>query len=288
VLKLGDAEIRRVEETASPMEMATLTTDEAFLAANRSWLCPSFMDPVAGTFSLIFQSWLVSSEAAHIVIDPCNGNGRLRPVLGFAHQLNIPYIERFEATGIRPQDVDLVFCTHLHCDHCGWNTQLRDGRWTPTFPNARYVFVRRELDRWDPRLPNHQRASFNDGVFEDSVVPIFEAGLADAVGDTHELGHGLTIEPAYGHTLGHSLVHLKSGGAEAYFTGDAFHHPLQILRPELGLGGCDDNDAAIATRRRLVELLAERDAVMFPAHFQAPHAGRVRPSQGGYRFEPLI
>src|SRR4029077_19705432 len=42
-----------------------------------------------------------------------------------------------------------VFCTHLHIDHCGWNTVLRDGRWVPTFPKAKYIFHKREYAAWE-------------------------------------------------------------------------------------------------------------------------------------------
>ncbi len=114
MLKIGQAELRRVEEMTSSMPMSLFTTNEAFLAEHSHWLSPAFMD-AAG-----------------------------------------PYMERFEATGFRPEEVDYVFCTHLHGDHCGWNTRLQGDRLVPTFPNARYVMVRREFERWDPRRPGHK------------------------------------------------------------------------------------------------------------------------------------
>jgi glyoxylase-like metal-dependent hydrolase (beta-lactamase superfamily II) len=97
---------------------------------------------------------------------------------------------------IRPEDVDYVFCTHLHHDHCGWSTQLRDGRFVPTFPKARYLYVRREYERWDTRRPDHKPVDYNVGVFERSVLPIVEAGLADLVIDTHRLSSSVSIEPS--------------------------------------------------------------------------------------------
>jgi glyoxylase-like metal-dependent hydrolase (beta-lactamase superfamily II) len=177
---------------------------------------------------------------------------------------------------VRPEEVDVVFCTHMHHDHCGWNTQLRGGRWVPTFPNARYIFLRREYDRWDPNGANHRAVDYNEGVFERSIVPIVEAGLAELVMDAHQIAPGLLVEPAPGHTLGHAVLHLRSGGEEAVFSGDCFHHPLQLVEPAIQFGDCDDLEQAIATRRRIGAFSLERDALVIPAHLPSPHAGRLR------------
>ena len=286
VIKVGDAEIRRVEELAIISKMALLTQDQALIEANRHWLVPHFMSP-DGLRDFIFQSWILLVDGKVVVIDPCNGNGRPH-MLPLFNGLDTPYIERFGATGIRPEEVDYVFCTHLHHDHCGWNTQLRNGRYVPTFPNARYLFVRREYERWDTRLPGHKPLDYNTGVFERSVLPVMEAGLADLVNDRHRVSLSVEIEPAYGHTVGHSMLHLVSRAKEAYFTGDVFHHPLQIIEPTLHLPGCDNLEQAIETRRRVAALCAERNALVIPAHFPTPHAGWVRQHNDTVTFEALM
>lgn len=265
--------------------MAVLTQDQALIDANRQWLEPLFLNP-EGDWDFIFQSWVMFVDDKVLVIDPCTGNGRphMYPLFD---GLDTPYIERFSATGVSPQDVDFVFCTHLHHDHCGWNTQLRDGRYVPTFPNASYLFVRREYERWDTRLAGHQFVDYNVGVFERSVLPVMEAGLAELVNDRHRVSSSLEIEPAYGHTLGHSILHLVSQAQEAYFTGDVFHHPLQMLDPRLHMPGCDNLQQAIETRRRVVDLCVERNALAIPAHFPAPHAGWLRRHDGLVSFEAL-
>jgi glyoxylase-like metal-dependent hydrolase (beta-lactamase superfamily II) len=287
VIKIGAARVHRVEELTFKFPMELLTRDADVLRRHEQWLLPNFMDPDRCTFDFSCHSWLVQVDGRTVLVDPCNGNGRVRPVLRQFDHLNTPYIERFEATGVRPDEVDFVFCTHMHCDHCGWNTQLRDGQWIPTFPKARYLFVRREYERWRPDRPEYVTVDYNVGVFEDSVRPIMEAGLADLVPGIHRVSSSVTIEPAYGHTFGHSMLHLISNGTEAYFCGDAFHHPLQLLYPELHLPGCDDLTQAIVTRRELRDLCAERNAVLLPAHFSAPHAGRVSRTSEGYQFQPL-
>jgi glyoxylase-like metal-dependent hydrolase (beta-lactamase superfamily II) len=285
VITVGRAEIRRVEEMAIRSQMSLLTTDSALIEKNRHWLLPAFMSENAQQRDFVFQSWIVIVDGLVFAIDPCNGNDRPH-ILPLFNQLNTPYIERFAASGIRPEDVNYVFCTHLHHDHCGWSTRLSNGRFVPTFPNARYIYVKREYELWEQRRGG-DTVDYNTGVFDRSVAPIMQAGLGYLVSDQYRISANMEIEPAYGHTLGHSMLHLTSDTQEAYFTGDVFHHPLQILYPELHLPGCDDLAMAIETRRRVAGLCAARGALLIPAHFAKPHAGYIRGQAGAFTFEPL-
>ena len=92
------------------------------------------------------------------------------------NNLQLPFLEDLTAAGYPPESITEVVCTHLHVDHVGWNTRLVDGNWVPTFTNARYLFAVPEFEYWKttPDL-------FGDDVFGDSVAPIHDAGLADAV-----------------------------------------------------------------------------------------------------------
>lgn len=278
-LTIGDAKVRSaLEMTLQGRPIAWLGADPALIEANRDWLSPHFLEE-GDTWSLEFRTWIVRVDDAVVVIDPCTGNGRPHPLAAF-DRLDTPFIERFRAAGVGPDEVDYVFCTHMHHDHCGWNTQLRDGRWTPTFPNARYLFVRREYERWTPNGKDYRAVDYNAGVFERSIAPIVEAGLADLVMDHHRISPSLAIEPAPGHTLGHALLRLEQGGEEACFSGDCFHHPLQLIDPGIQFGDCDDRTAATATRRRLAQDWLERETLIIPAHLPAPHAGRLTRKHG--------
>ena len=141
--------------------------------------------------------------------------------------------------GVQPESVDIVFCTHLHVDHVGWNTLLRDGRCVPTFPNARYLAGRREFEYWQQQ----NREPGGDAVqlpgFRDSVLPILEAGQLELVEDGYELGRGLALLPLPGHTPGRLGVRAE-GAVPAIFCGDAIHSPLQVLDPALSTGVCID------------------------------------------------
>lgn len=281
VLTIGASPVHRVEELRIPNKIAYFTTDETLIAANRDWLAPHFLDD-EGRFDLVFQSWILEVDGRAVLVDPCTGNGKPHPV-PFFDMLDVPYIERMAATGYRPEDIDFVVCTHLHHDHCGWNTQLREGKWVPTFPRARYILQQAEVDRWGVNRASHPRIAYNDQVFERSVQPVLEAGLADLVSGDRALAPGLAVEAAPGHTVGHQMLHVVSGGAQAYFTGDCFHHPIQLVEPSILFGDTEDPAAVIRMRRRLVELAVEREALLIAAHLPAPHALRAWREDGQVR-----
>jgi glyoxylase-like metal-dependent hydrolase (beta-lactamase superfamily II) len=273
-IHIGSALVDRIEEQQFPVPLAALTRDQDFIARRIAPLPDGFCDRATGAFLFSNHSWLIRVDGLAVLVDPCNGNGRTRRIPTF-DQLDAPYLERLAASGVTPAAIDVVFCTHLHNDHCGWNTQRVDDRWLPTFPNAQYVFAESEYRRWDPRSAGRHPNDFNESVFDECVQPVVDAGQARIVPLPHAISPGLTLELAPGHTLGHSLLRLDSGGARAYFTGDVFHHPAQLTRPELHLPGCDDLQTAIATRRALVSRIHGERALLFPAHFAPPHYGAL-------------
>ncbi len=186
-----------------------------------------------------------------------------------------PWIERLGAAGTRPEDIDFVMCTHLHADHVGWNTHLQDGRWVPTFPNARYLFHRKEFARWNSRLPGYMPRPINEFVFEDSILPVAEAGQMTLIDDGYTVDGMFTLEAAAGHTPGHVKIRLGSGGKAGIFSGDVIHHPLQVFYPELQSVFDEDAEMAAVTRARLLAECVDKDVMLFPSHFAEPHYCRV-------------
>ncbi|MDG2005478.1 MAG: MBL fold metallo-hydrolase [Novosphingobium sp.] len=283
---IGKAQVRRVEELSIRLPFDMFGASDEMVAANAGWLKPAWLGN-DGNWDMVVQSWIVIVDDRVIVVDPCVGNGRSLPAFEIFDQLDTPFIERFAACGISPELVDAVVCTHLHSDHCGWNTVLRDGKYVPTFPNARYFMGKREVERWDYRLPGYNHIPENASIFENSVLPILEAGLAEVIGDSHAISPSLHAELADGHTLGHMALHLTSGERHGWFTGDAFHHPIELLHPELDEHSCENYPLTVATRERLISAFIAQGALIIPAHFTAPHAGYLRETNGTRQFEPL-
>jgi glyoxylase-like metal-dependent hydrolase (beta-lactamase superfamily II) len=273
-LRVGTALIDRVEEHRLPVPLAALTTDEELIARRLAPLPAGFFDPQSMSFQFSNHSWIVRVDDLTVLIDPCTGNGR-KGRGPFFDDLDTPYLDRLADLGVPPDGIDIVFCTHLHHDHCGWNTMQVDGRWMPTFPRAVYLLAELEYRRWDSANPIHHPNTYNPSVFDECVRPVMDSGQAHLISIPHQVSSSLTIQPAPGHTDGHAMLYLASDGVEALFTGDAFHHPLQLTRPELHLPGCDDLETAIATRKALVQRVLDLGAYVFPAHFPEPHYGRL-------------
>jgi len=242
--------------------------------------------PADSAIVLSMHSFVLTLDGKTILIDTCNGNCKQRS-LPSIHMLDTPYLERMAEAGVTPEDVDLVLCTHLHFDHVGWNTRYVDGRWVPTFSNARYVFGRRDYDHWI----SQNEGSPHQEAFADSVLPVIEAGMADLVDVTgptpvfQGVGDGVWLEPAFGHSPGNCTVHAQAGGSEAIFWGDVIHHPIQLIRPDLALAFDDDQAAAITVRQKLLARVADSDILCFPAHFRHSSIGQVRRDRDAYRFE---
>lgn len=240
--KLGELEIHRAIESEVPIfDTFTFFPDATreVVEANKDWLMPRYIDPKTIEVILCIQSYVIKTSHHTILVDTCVGNHKSRPARPSWHMQNSPFIEELASVGVHPEEVDFVLCTHLHVDHVGWNTKLLDGRWVPTFPNAKYIFSRNEFELWAARYAKGETVPV-PLVYEDSVLPIVEAGQAIIVEDTHQIDDGMWLEPAPGHTPGHVMLNLKSGEETALMSGDVIHHPLQLIRPEWSSRACED------------------------------------------------
>ena len=285
---IGDIEATRVEDFVDPgVPIKFLLPDlpDDAIARNADWLAPLFLNVADATVDIHIQSWLLRTKHHTILVDACVGNHKTRHFPPF-NMRNSPYLANLAAAGAGPEDVDFVFCTHLHSDHVGWNTRLDNGRWVPTFPNARYLFSRADYEGLDPRgKPPNPEDSANE-AFLDSVLPVVEAGQADIVEGGHVIADGLTIGAAPGHSPGHSMLRVESAGDSGLFIGDAMHHPMQIAEPQVNSFACVDPAAARDTRRRILEECCDCNRLLVPGHFAAPHMGRVSRAATGFLFKP--
>ncbi|HEY1966553.1 MAG TPA: MBL fold metallo-hydrolase [Pseudonocardia sp.] len=278
-ITLGTVEIIPVLELefALPRDFAFPEADPQLWADQRDWLAPQFWDPAEDLLNVCARSWVLRSDGATIVVDTGIGNDRDRPGMPPFAQLNTDYLHNLAAAGVRPEDVDFVVTTHLHPDHVGWNTQLVNGQWAPTFPNARYLIARADFDWWNPVNANPVRIGpAMAGVFEDSVVPVHQAGLTELWEDGYTIDANLRLEPAPGHTPGSTVLWLRSGTDRAAFVGDLLHTPLQIVEPDLSPCLDEDENAGRTSRRRILDTIAEENALVLPAHFPGAGAAEIR------------
>src|SRR4029450_166679 len=204
VFTVGNATIARVEETNLPTYPARDIFPEftdAHAAEHKSWLAPHHYEADTGLIRLAGQSWVVQGGRKN----------KAKPGRPFWHMLNLPYLERLAAAGARPEEIDLVVCTHLHHDHVGWNTRQKDGKWVPTFPNARYVFSKPDVDYFSKIDADPKEGPAELGTFRECVVPILEYGKADLVsGGPFRLNDFIEIDSAPGHSPGHVFFKRES------------------------------------------------------------------------------
>jgi hypothetical protein len=193
--QVGDITITRVQELEAPGMRFLLPDATAENLAAIPWIGPyvdAGGDAVGSVHSLILE---VGDRC--IVVDTCIGNDKERLPMKMWHRRQSPFLEDLAQAGFPAERVDTVVCTHLHVDHVGWNTRLVEGRWVPTFTNARTLVARPEWEHWSEEEDEHTRT-----VLGDSVQPIFDAGLVDLVEVDAQIAEGVRLESTPGHTPG--------------------------------------------------------------------------------------
>jgi glyoxylase-like metal-dependent hydrolase (beta-lactamase superfamily II) len=287
-LDLGDITIHRIVEDVAPfVDFRAFFPDltDAQFAEHKGWLAPHCYDPSTGLIVLTFQSWLIVTPHHKILVDSCVGNDKDRPTRPTWHKRTAErYMRSLAAIGCSPSDIDMVCCTHLHGDHVGWNTRLDNGRWVPTFPNARYLFADKEMAYWAERAKSQPETC---PWIVDSVLPVVAAKRADLVTSAHRISEVIKFDPTPGHTIDHFSVTVGTADRSAFISGDMVHSPLQIRLPELGMMSDYDRAAGGRTRRRVFEALAGTPTVCCMAHFPEPSMGHIHRAGESYTFKTL-
>ncbi len=284
---VGDILVSSFIERDGPWRAPTVmfpTADKHVAHTHLSKMPSEVYDAVQDLLVITYQTFVVRTPKHNILIAPCVGKNK--PLRGAA--LNYPkqpWLDGFAAHGLRFEDIDYVFCTHLHVDHCGWNTKLINGKWVPTFPNATYIFGKVEYEAWEAAAHETERNDARSAVWEDSCLPIVEAGQARLVAEDFELEDGIWLTPAFGHSPGQVCVNFRSQKSHAIFTGDMMHHALQCVEPDWSTCFCPDPARAAESRRRILKSVADSNTIVIPAHFPGQTAGYVNSSGESWRWK---
>ncbi|WP_305097898.1 MBL fold metallo-hydrolase [Croceibacterium aestuarii] len=289
-IQLGRMRIHKVYEMDSPVPLlgqlpGVTSADMARLLTWYDQLDEVNSDPETSLMTFSVHSWVIEIDGTTVLIDTCDGNDKQR-LIPEVSGLNTDYLGNLRRAGFAPGDIDLVMCTHLHFDHVGWNTRLDNGKWVPTFENARYLFGKRDYEYF---MSAPESEAVHLAAFLDSILPIMEAGKGELVDEDHialgEIADGVWMEPAFGHSPGCCTISAQAGGAPALFWGDVIHHPVQLIRHDLRFAFDTDGAAASVTRKRTMERAADDGLLCFPAHFRRTSAGRVLRDGDAFRYE---
>jgi glyoxylase-like metal-dependent hydrolase (beta-lactamase superfamily II) len=275
--KVGKVKITKIvelETVGSTRFILPLATNEEI--RKLPWLIPHFATD-EGRLKMSIHSLVVETPTRRIVVDTGLGNDKQGRNVPTWNNRQGPFLETLREAGFAPDSIDTVLCTHLHVDHVGWNTRLVDGKWVPTFTNARYVFGKAEYEYWRDHSVEPDKAA----VFSDSVKPVIDAGKADLVASDAGLSDEITLIPTPGHSPGHMSILIRSDGVEALLTGDVAHHPCQMAHLDWSSTADSDPAQSAATRRELFSRFADTPTLVIGGHF---NAGRIRRDGDGFKF----
>jgi glyoxylase-like metal-dependent hydrolase (beta-lactamase superfamily II) len=190
-------------------------------------------------------------------------------------------MDSLAALGVTPEEIDIVVNTHLHADHCGWNTSLVTGKdgedvLVPTFPNAKIIVSATEWD--DAQHPNERtRATY----LAKNLEPI--ADRLELMDGEHQITDEVIFVPVPGHTDGHSSVVVRSGQEWGVYLGDMAQHRVQLERTAW-VSALDTLPlVAMETKKKLMDECIDAGALVMFCHGPYPGVGRMTRTPEGFR-----
>ena len=211
----------------------------------------------------------IRSGDHHILLDPNAG-------LDYKKREPDRLLEKLSELELTPADIDTVIISHFHPDHY---TGCVDADCNPLFSNAEYVVERIEWESWDD--PNHPEAYFAE-AYQHLAVPIRDRfRLLD--GD-QQIIDGLEAIFTPGHSAGHMTILIDN---EVIAVADVFINMIHLEHPEWMAVFERDRDALSSSRRKVLDMILERDLIVYGEHYPWPGLGRLRKIDERAEWVPL-
>jgi glyoxylase-like metal-dependent hydrolase (beta-lactamase superfamily II) len=284
--KVGEVEITAVLDMIPPARQPSAMFPEVPAAA---W--EPYKDTLEdGQLQLYYGAFVVQSGGTTILVDtgmgpgphPDRGNltGNLYEVVS---DVVAPPDNR-RNTNVSPSDqINFVIHTHLHPDHVGWNLRYSGGMPAPYFRRARYVISKPDYDYF-----TEEKMLAQSPHIQRQVIPLRRLRLQQIVEGEHEVCDGIMVVPAPGHTPGHQVVLINSGGKKAMVAGDLLHTIAQVSEPTWCAGVDVDKAQSAASREKLLDLAEKEGWIVAAGHFPTgKQIGKVVRDRGKRVWEPL-
>ena len=272
--KLGDAEATIVSDGTLPLgDPATNFTGLTPAEMNRQ-LTDNFL-PTAN--AVLEQNILILNTGDRLVLfDTGMGISKLfGPSTG-------KLLQTMKQAGIDPKDIDAVVMSHAHVDHCGGCVAQDGSRY---FPNAQYYISQIDFDFWtDEKNLNGPLKAFVE-VARHNLLPNRDRMVFFR--DGQEFLPGIQAISAPGHTAGHTIFMIQSGGKQLCYIGDLTHHPVLLMEKPLTEFAYDsDPKQSAQTRVKMLTMLAANRTPVLAYHFAWPGVGHVAKAGDGFRYFP--
>ncbi len=230
--------------------------------------------------ALGLNSLLVRSGGKTVLIE--TGVGEKERPLAQTERPAGTLLDGLRDAGVAPEDVDIVINSHLHADHCGWNTRAAGDGFVPTFPRARYIIQRAE---WEAAThPNERtRATY----LAENMLPLQASGQLELADGELQITDEITLIPTFGHSMGHASVVLASGGESAVYVGDMIQHPVQLERAAWVSSFDIYPLEAMETKKAVVGRAIDEQQLVIAVHADYPGLGRMSEAGGKRTWTPV-
>jgi glyoxylase-like metal-dependent hydrolase (beta-lactamase superfamily II) len=228
------------------------------------------------------NSLLIRAAGKNILVETGNGtkwDAKLRNIYGFSD--GDALTESLAKEGVKPGAIDLVINTHLHFDHAGGNTWLVDGRPAPSFPKAKYVVQRAELDH-AMKPTERDRASY----YPDDFAPITRASQWQFVNGDTEIVPGISVVKIPGHNLNIQGVQITGGGKKLMYVSDLIPTRHHLPLPWIIAYDLYPLTTLETKRKWIAEFVHDGWIVVFGHDPDFP-AGTLQQQDGKVVFEPI-